>query len=66
MAKEKPVELSYETAYEELQRILHELQEETVSIDDLSAKVQRAQALIRFCRERLRTTEEEIQGLIEE
>jgi exodeoxyribonuclease VII small subunit len=63
MSKEKSVELSYESAYAELQRLLHELQEESVSIDELSAKVARAKDLIQFCRERLRQTEEELSGL---
>ncbi|MGI9160169.1 MAG: exodeoxyribonuclease VII small subunit [Saprospiraceae bacterium] len=63
MSKEKSVELNYESAYAELQRILQELQEETVSIDELAAKVARAKDLILFCRERLRQTEEELSGL---
>lgn len=61
---EKPSEqLTYETAYTELQQIVQELQGETVSIDNLAAKIERAQALIRFCRERLREVETNIEGI---
>ncbi len=63
MSEETSVELNYESAYAELQRLLHDLQEETVSIDELAAKVARAKELIQFCRERLRQTEAELQGL---
>lgn len=56
-------QLTYETAYTELQQIVQELQEETVSIDNLAAKIERAQALIRFCRERLREVETDIDGI---
>lgn len=47
----------------ELQNIVGELQNEAVSIDDLSKKVNRAAELIKFCRGKLRTTETEIQDL---
>lgn len=60
---DKPEELSYESAYAELQRIVQDLQEEQVGIDDLAAKIARAQELIRFCRDRLRQTEEDLSQL---
>jgi exodeoxyribonuclease VII small subunit len=63
MSKEKSVELNYESAYAELQRLLQELQEETVNIDELAAKVARAKDLILFCRERLRQTEAALQDM---
>jgi Exonuclease VII small subunit. len=63
--KSKPIS-SYETALEELQKIVADLQEENVSIDDLSEKVKRAAALIQFCKSKLRSTEEEIEDLFKE
>jgi exodeoxyribonuclease VII small subunit len=54
---------SYEAAYSELRLILSELQDGTVGIDALTAKVERANELVRFCRERLRLTEEAVQQL---
>jgi len=58
----KPTEtpLSYEAAWQELQTIVQALQEEIVGIDDLSQKINRANELIRFCREKLRQAESEI------
>ncbi len=58
--------LTYREAFEELQRIVRELEEGTVDIDTLIAKVQRATFLCRFLRERLRSTEEEIQRILKE
>lgn len=57
MAKKK---LTYTSALEELQNIINEIQEETVSLDDLSEKVKRASELIQFCKNKLRLTEEEL------
>ncbi len=55
--------LSYESAQEELQQIVRDLQSETVRIDELSGKIERAHTLIRFCRERLRAIETEVNKL---
>lgn len=46
--------LTYEQAMAELQSIMQELQQEQVSIDDLSHKSERAQQLIQYCQEKLR------------
>lgn len=58
--KKQPEHLTYESAFAELQQIIRDLQDEAVGIDELSAKIARATELVRFCRERLRATEEEI------
>ena len=55
--KKQEESLNYESAYAELQQIVTGLQGETIGIDDLAAKIERARELIRFCRERLRATE---------
>ncbi len=54
---------SYEEALKELQVIVQQLQQNEIGVDDLAAKVKRAAALIKFCREKLRSTEDEIQNL---
>lgn len=58
--KKQPEQLTYESAKTELQQIVQNLQNEAVGIDELAAKIARASELIRFCREKLRMTEEEI------
>ena len=62
----KKEKLTYESALKELQEIVGQLQEEVIGLDELSEKVQRASMLIQFCKEKLRSTEKEIQGLLEE
>ena len=56
---------TYETAFAELQQLVNALQNESVGIDELAGKVERAQWLIRFCRERLRQVESEVAKLVE-
>ncbi len=59
----KQEETTYETAWNELQQIVAELQAESVSVDQLAEKVERAAALVAFCRTRLRQTEEKLDQL---
>ena len=59
----KKQELTYKDALQELQAIVAELQDDMVSMDDLSEKAKRAAALVKFCQEKLRQTEEELNGL---
>ena len=56
---------TYEEALQELQQIVAQLQEDAVSVDELSEKVKRAAELIAYCREKLRKTEESLEGLLE-
>lgn len=54
---------SYAAAYAELQEIVQALQSDSVGVDALSEKIARAAVLIEYCRERLRTTEGELDKL---
>lgn len=58
--------MTYSAALEELELIIHEIESEEISIDDLSLKVKRASSLLKFCKEKLRTTEEDINTILEE
>ena len=51
--------LPYKKAFEELENIVHDIEDEKIGLDDLTNKVKRAAALIEFCQNRLRSTEEE-------
>ncbi len=53
-------EPTYQSAWTELQKIVNDLQGGSVTIDELSAKIDRAAELVRFCRERLRSTEDAV------
>lgn len=59
------MKLTYEEALQELQQIVTQLQEDAISVDELSDKVKRAAELIAYCREKLRKTEESLEGLFE-
>lgn len=59
-------DMSYEEAMAELQSIVADLQEEAISIDDLSERVRRAAELIRYCREKLRRTESDLESLFKD
>ncbi|HLO81192.1 MAG TPA: exodeoxyribonuclease VII small subunit [Chitinophagaceae bacterium] len=57
---------TYEAAYKELLQIAKEIENETVSVDVLAAKVKRASELITFCQNKLRSTEVEVTKIIEQ
>ena len=60
MAKKKKTEpLSYTAAIKELRMIVDQLEEGLIEIDELEQQSARAAELVRFCREKLRTTEEQ-------
>lgn len=56
--------MTYERAYEELEAIMQDLQEDKISVDALTAKVKRAAELITFCNEMLRSTEAEVNKIV--
>jgi exodeoxyribonuclease VII small subunit len=51
---------SYKDAIEEIESIVEEIENETVDVDVLAKKVKRATFLIKFCKEKLRTTDTEV------
>lgn len=57
--------LTYTQAMTELEKIVGQLEDNSLDIDQLSAKVKRAQQLIAFCRERLTQTDEEVKKLLQ-
>ena len=63
MAKRKSTITNYEKAMQELQEIVDQLQQETIGIDDLSAKVKRSAELIQYCKEKLRSTDSEVKNI---
>ena len=55
---------NYTAAYEELQRIVSEIETGEISVDELSEKVKRATQLIRICKLKLTTTEEDVSKIL--
>ena len=56
--------ITYEAASKELNDILNELKNESISIDKLAEKVERAALLATLCNEKLRTTEGKVTEII--
>lgn len=60
---EKP---NYTLAFEELQEIVSEIEKGEITVDELSEKVKRAALLIKICKEKLTTTEEDVNKILKE
>jgi len=56
--------LTYTEAMKQLEEIVGQLEDNTLDIDLLAEKVKTAQELIKFCRDKLYKTDEEIQKLL--
>lgn len=57
-------EITYTEALDELNEISHAIENESIPIDELAAKVKRASELIVLCKSKLRATEEEVRKII--
>ena len=62
----KDKSLNYDKAYNELLEIIANLQQDNTGLDELSEKIKRANELINFCKEKLRSTESEIHKMFDE
>jgi len=58
--------IKYTEAFEELQGIVSEIEEGEISVDELSEKVKRAALLIKICKTKLATTEEDVNKILKE
>ena len=58
--------VNYTEAFEELQRIVLEIEQGEISVDELSEKVKRAAQLIKICKSKLTTTEEDVNKILKE
>ena len=56
--------ITYESALNELQSIVAEIEGEEISIDELSKKVKRAAELLKICQKKLRQTEEDVNEIL--
>ncbi|MFN2423762.1 MAG: exodeoxyribonuclease VII small subunit [Cryomorphaceae bacterium] len=57
---------SYEDQIEELEEIIRQIEDETIAVDELAAKVKRAAELIRKCRAVLQSTADEVDGILKD
>ena len=59
-------DLTYDKAYIELKSIAQQIDSESITVDVLAQKVKRAADLIKFCQEKLRATETEVDNIIKQ
>ncbi len=58
--------INYSEAFQELQSIVSEMEEGEISVDELSEKVKRAALLIKLCKTKLSSTEEDVNKILKE
>lgn len=59
-------ETKYEVAISQLEEIVERLENNQLGIDEMTAQLKKAQQLIKFCKDRLTKTDEEIQKILGE
>jgi exodeoxyribonuclease VII small subunit len=59
-------ELKYTEALEELQQIVADIEDGEISVDELGIKVKRASELIKICKAKLTSTEEDVNQILKE
>ncbi len=58
--------MTYSNAIAELEKIVREMQSDSCSIDNLSALTSRSLKLLKFCKAKLQTTDEELKKILAE
>ena len=58
--------MTYTEAFEELQSIVSDIEKGEISVDELSEKVKRAALLIKACKTKLTSTEEDVNRILKE
>jgi exodeoxyribonuclease VII small subunit len=57
---------NYSEAFDELQSIVAEIEDGQISVDELSEKVKRAAVLIKICKSKLTSTEEDVAKILKD
>jgi exodeoxyribonuclease VII small subunit len=63
MASQK---ISYKEAIQEIERILYQIENEDLDVDELAGKVKRAYLLLSVCKKKLYSTEQDIENIMKE
>lgn len=56
--------LKYSEAISEIEEIVAQIESNELDVDELTVKIKRVSDLIKFCRAKLRSTEEEVQKIM--
>jgi len=66
MITNKEDKQSYSAALSELEEIISKIENDKFSIDELTEQVKKASLLINFCKDKLKSTEEEVEKIIKQ
>lgn len=58
--------ISYTEAFDELKSLIQDVEDGEISVDELSIKVKRASVLLKICKEKLTSTEEDVNQILKE
>ena len=59
-------QMNYTDAFDELQQIVEHMENGEITVDELSLKVKRAAELIKICKLKLTSTEEDVNAILKE
>ncbi len=62
----KTENLKYDDAMAELEVLVRDMEYGEISVDDLSEKIKRSAILIRFCKAKLKSTEEDVESILKD
>jgi len=58
--------VSYNEAISEIEEILDKIENEELDVDELAEKVKRVSALLKICKEKLQSTNEQVEQILKE
>jgi exodeoxyribonuclease VII small subunit len=58
--------LTYNEAISEIEEILERIENEQLDVDELAEKVKRVSVLLKFCKEKLHKTNEQVEQILKE
>jgi exodeoxyribonuclease VII small subunit len=59
-------EMNYTEAFAELQKIVSDMEDSKITIDELDVKIKRASELLKICKDKLFKTEKTVQKILDE
>jgi exodeoxyribonuclease VII small subunit len=59
-------DMKYGDAIQEIEEILHKIENEELDVDDLTGKVKRVSELLAICKRKLHHTEEEVEKILKD
>ena len=58
--------VTYNEAISEIEEIIEKIENEELNVDELAEKVKRVSALLKICREKLQSTNEQVEQILKE